>query len=115
MKMAGCGVLMGVMVHLSKITLGRVSLGEIMFHERLPTRAPKGGCQKLPGAMYGCITLTIKWETRECEGLRYVLVDQKNKRGIISSRGEGREGGPSGLGLGTVSKLPPPSCPFFNL
>lgn len=56
----------------------------------------------MSGALYRCIVLTIKWETHECEGLRYVLIDWKNKSGIISKRGGGRKGGPSGLGLGTV-------------
>lgn len=43
MKMAGCGVLMGVVVHLPKITFGGISLGEIMFHGRLPSyKIPEG-------------------------------------------------------------------------
>lgn len=43
MKMAGCGVLMGVVVHPPKITFGGISLGEIMFHGRLPSyKIPEG-------------------------------------------------------------------------
>lgn len=60
MKLAGCGVLMGVVVHLRKITFEgpdfawRDHVSQDFQH------------QKMLGAVYSSITLMIKWETRVC-------------------------------------------------